>query len=138
VSTLLLAAVGGSRWQPGVALSADHLLAVVLGGKGLEGGFDDTATETEDEMKSRFLLDVVVAQRPAIFELLSGEDQSLLVRWDAFLVLDLGLDVVDGVGRLHLEGDSLAREGLDEAIISIPVSILFPSCFSSVVTVALR
>jgi hypothetical protein len=30
------------------------------------------------------------------------------------LVLDLGLDIVDGVGRLHLEGDSLAREGLDE------------------------
>ena len=30
------------------------------------------------------------------------------------LVLDLGLDVVDGVGRLHLKGDSLAREGLDE------------------------
>jgi hypothetical protein len=30
------------------------------------------------------------------------------------LVLDLGLDVVDGVRRLHLEGDRLAREGLDE------------------------
>ena len=28
--------------------------------------------------------------------------------------LDLGLDIVDGVGRLHLKGDSLAREGLDE------------------------
>lgn len=52
---LLLAAVGGSRGQTGVALSADHLLAVVLGRKGLEGGFDDTATETEDEMEGRFL-----------------------------------------------------------------------------------
>jgi hypothetical protein len=30
------------------------------------------------------------------------------------LVLDLGLDVVDGVGRLHLEGDRLTREGLDK------------------------
>lgn len=28
--------------------------------------------------------------------------------------LDLGLDIVDGVGRLHLEGDSLTRKGLDE------------------------
>jgi hypothetical protein len=28
--------------------------------------------------------------------------------------LDLGLDIVDGIGRLHLKGDSLAREGLDE------------------------
>jgi len=31
-----------------------------------------------------------------------------------FLVLDFGLDVVNGVGRLHLEGDRLARQGLDE------------------------
>ena len=61
-----------------------------------------------------YLLDIVVAQCAAIFELLAGEDKTLLVRWDAFLVLDLGLDVVDGVGRLHLEGDGLAREGLDE------------------------
>lgn len=28
--------------------------------------------------------------------------------------LDLGLDIVNGVRRLHLEGDGLAREGLDE------------------------
>lgn len=51
MSTLLLTAVGGSRWQTGVALSADHLLAVVLGGKSLEGGLDDTATETEDKVE---------------------------------------------------------------------------------------
>ena len=31
-----------------------------------------------------------------------------------FLVLDLRLNIVNSVGRLHLEGDSLARKGLDE------------------------
>ena len=31
-----------------------------------------------------------------------------------FLVLDLGLDVVDGIGALDLESDGLPREGLDE------------------------
>ena len=30
------------------------------------------------------------------------------------LVLDLGLDIVDGVRGLNLEGDGLAREGLYE------------------------
>ena len=30
------------------------------------------------------------------------------------LVLDLGLDIVDGVRRLHLESDGLTREGLDK------------------------
>ena len=28
--------------------------------------------------------------------------------------MNLALDIVDGVGRLDLEGDGLAREGLDE------------------------
>ena len=71
-------------------------------------------TETEDEMKRRLLLDVVVGEGTAVFELFPGEDQSLLVRRDAFLVLDLGLDVVDGVGGLDLEGDGLPREGFHE------------------------
>jgi hypothetical protein len=55
VTALLLTAVGGSRGKAGVALSADHLFAVVFGGEGLEGGFDDTASETENQVESRFL-----------------------------------------------------------------------------------
>jgi hypothetical protein len=57
-----------------------------------------------------YLLDVIVAQRPAILKLLSGEDQTLLVWRDALLVLDLGLDVVDRVRRLNLEGDRLTGQ----------------------------
>lgn len=37
-------------------------------------------------MESGFLLDVVVGEGAAVFELLAGEDQALLVGWDAFLV----------------------------------------------------
>merc|ERR1711936_671327 len=43
-----------------------------------------------------------------------GEDKALLIGRDALLVLDLGFHVVDGVRGLNLEGDSLAREGLNE------------------------
>ena len=73
-----------------------------------------TATKTENQVKSRLLLDVVVGKSAAVFELLAGEDQALLVRWDTFLVLDFGLDIVDCVGRFHLEGDGLPGQGLDE------------------------
>merc|ERR1719473_893122 len=66
------------------------------------------------EVERRLLLDVVVAQCAAILELLAGEDEALLVRRDALLVLDLGLDIVDGVGALDLERDRLARQRLDE------------------------
>ena len=60
-------------------------------------------------------MDIVVAQRPPVFELLAGENQALLVGRDAFFVLDLRFDIVDRVAGLDLEGDGLAREGLDEA-----------------------
>ena len=71
-------------------------------------------SQTQDEMEGGLLLDVVVGEGAAVFELLAGEDQALLVGWDAFLVLDFGLNIVDGIGRLHLKSDSLAREGLDD------------------------
>ena len=38
-----------------VALSANHLVAVELGCKGLKRWLDDTTTKTEDEMKGGFL-----------------------------------------------------------------------------------
>lgn len=86
-------------------------------------------------MKSRLLLNVIVIECTAVLELFSSKNQSLLVRRNAayktsavslwsglrrladnvpFLVLNLGFDIVNGVGRLHLEGDGLPREGLDE------------------------
>merc|ERR1719263_1938137 len=42
------------------------------------------------------------------------EDETLLIRGDALLVLDLGLDGLDGVGALNLESDGLSGECLHE------------------------
>lgn len=51
--------IEGKKWRAlentYVALPADHFVAVVLTSQGLQTRFDDTATETEDEMESRFL-----------------------------------------------------------------------------------
>ena len=41
-------------------------------------------------------------------------DLPLLVWGNSLLILDLCLDILDGVGGLDLEGDGLAREGLNE------------------------
>ena len=73
-----------------------------------------TTSESEDEMESGFLLDVVVLEGSSVFELLSSEDESLLIWGNTFLVLDLGLDVFNRVRLFDVEGDSLACEGLDE------------------------
>ena len=68
------------------------------------------ATKSEDKVEGRFLLDVVVGQSATVFQLLTGKDKTLLVRRNALLVLDLGLDIVDGVRGLNLKGDGLAGD----------------------------
>jgi len=65
-------------------------------------------------VKSRLLLDVVVRKCSAVLELLSGKDESLLIGGNSFLVLDLGLYIVDGVRRLDLQSDRLSGESLDK------------------------
>ena len=59
-------------------------------------------------MESGLLLDVVIRECTTVLELLACKDQALLVRRNSLLVLNLGLDVVDGIARLHLKGDGLA------------------------------
>ena len=54
------------------------------------------------------------ARSTHILKLLARKDEALLVRRDALLVLDLLLHVLDRVGRLDVERDRLARQGLDE------------------------
>ncbi|KFQ43020.1 hypothetical protein N333_00852, partial [Nestor notabilis] len=73
-----------------------------------------TTPEAQDQVQSGFLLDVVVRQGAPIFQLLASKYQPLLVRGDAFLVLDLGLHILNSITRLDLKGDGLASEGLHE------------------------
>jgi len=61
-------------------------------------------------MESRLLLDIVIRKGAAIFKLLASENQALLVRRNALLVLNLALNIVDGIGRLDLEGDGLSSD----------------------------
>jgi len=86
-------------------------------------GLVSTAAEAQHQVKGRLLLDVVVRQGAAILQLLAGEDQALLVGRDALLVLDLGLDIVNRVRWLDLQGDGLAREGLHEDLHPVPHSV---------------
>jgi hypothetical protein len=77
------------------------------------------------------LLNVVVRKGAAILQLLAGENQTaakletriakiqlfnipLLIRGNAFLILDLLLDILNGVRGFDLKSDGLAREGLNE------------------------
>ena len=107
-----------------------HLLDVLDGvcrldieGDGLasQGLHEDlhTTSESQDEMESRLLLDVVVGQSTSVFQLLSGKDQTLLIRGDSLLVLDLGFDIVNRIRGLDVERDGLSSQSLYENLQSI-------------------
>ena len=61
-------------------------------------------------MEGGLLLNVIIRESAAVLELLAGEDQALLVRRDALLVLNLALNIVDSVGGLDLESNGLASD----------------------------
>jgi len=65
-------------------------------------------------MESGFFLNVVVRESSSVFKLLSGKDESSLIRGAYILILNLGLDGLDRVGGLNFEGNGLSSEGLDE------------------------
>ena len=64
-------------------------------------------------MEGRLLRDVVVRKSAAVLELLAGEVETLLIGGDALLVLDHGLDVVNGVRGIDVEGDGLVSPDED-------------------------
>lgn len=65
-------------------------------------------------MQGGLLLDVVVGEQAAVLQLLAGENQTLLVGGNALLVLNLGLDLLNRIRRLHVQRNRLARQRLDK------------------------
>ena len=67
-----------------------------------------SSTKTENQVQGGLLLDVVIRESTSVLQLLSSEDQTLLIRGDSLLVLDLSLDIVNGIRWLNIERDGLA------------------------------
>jgi len=65
-------------------------------------------------VESGFLLNVVVREGSSVLKLLSSEDESLLIWGNSFLVLNLGLDVLDGVRGFDFQSDRFSSERLNE------------------------
>jgi len=65
-------------------------------------------------MQGALFLDVIVWQSPTIFQLFSGKNQPLLIWRNSLLVLDFGLDILNGVRSLHFQGDCFASQGFYE------------------------
>merc|ERR1719369_1249847 len=65
------------------------------------------SSKPKNQVQGALLLDVVVRKGAPIFQLLPSKDKTLLIRWDALLILDLSLHILNSIRRLHFQGDSL-------------------------------
>lgn len=67
-------------------------------------------------LKHMLAMQIMVFKIPFCSQFVGNEldEQSLLVCWNTFLVLNLSFDIVNGVGALHLQSDGLATKGFDE------------------------
>jgi len=70
--------------------------------------------KSEDQVKGRLFLDIVIGKSSAIFQLFTGENETLLVWGNSLLVLNFGLHVFDGIGRFNFEGDGFTSQSLDK------------------------
>ncbi|RDX60740.1 hypothetical protein CR513_61092, partial [Mucuna pruriens] len=71
-----------------------------------------TTTKAQHQMQSRFLLDIIIGKGTTIFQLLPSKDKPLLIWWDTFFVLDLGLHIINCVRGFYLKGNGLPSQGL--------------------------
>ena len=66
MTALALTAVGGTRRETSVALSANLLVAVVLAGEHLERGLDDSSSESvKDGKRGKMVSTVVTTMYPS-------------------------------------------------------------------------
>ena len=73
-----------------------------------------STTKAENQVKRWVLLDWIVLKSVSIFQLFSCKYQALLIRGNSFLVLDLGLDVLNAIRRLDLKRYMLSGQSLDK------------------------
>jgi len=96
-------------------------------GQCLDEDLHGAAPQSQDQVQSALFLDVVVGQRPGIFQLLSSKDEPLLFRRNPLLVLDLCLDIGDGIIGFDVQCNSFPCKGFDKYLHSHLESCSFRS-----------
>lgn len=98
-----------------IILSQLYLLALL--DELAKGGLHDATLQRKSQVQGGRFIDVVFCQSATILQLFARKSQTLLVRRNALLDLDISVDVFGGVAGLNLEGDGLSSQGLTEICI---------------------
>jgi hypothetical protein len=73
-----------------------------------------SSSQSKDQMESGFLLNVIIGEGSSVFQLFSGKNKSLLIGGNSFFVLDLGLDVFNGIRGFDFQSDSLSSKSFNK------------------------
>ena len=111
VTASLLTAVVSTRRKTRVALTADHLLAVVLLGESSQGRLDHTTSHLEEHFKGGLSSNVVGTNGLRVLELLTGEHKALVLVVDVLLLLEHLLHVLHGLRGLDIKRDGISLNG---------------------------
>ena len=87
-----------------------------------------SSAETEHQMEGGLLLNVVIGEGASVLELLSGEDQALLIWGNSLLVLNLSLHGLNGIGGLDVQSDGLSYKSRGSPRGGLPVRVLTKIC----------
>ena len=102
VTTFGFAAVGCTRMKAGVTFAANHFFTVVLHCQNAERWLNGTSSKPKYQVKCGFLLDIVIRKSAAIFQLFTGEDETLLIWWDTLFILNFGFHILNSIRSFHL------------------------------------
>ena len=110
MSALLLTAVVSTKGKTSVALTAHHLIAVVLLGQSSQGGLDHSSSHLEEHFNGGRFADSAGADRLRVVQLLSSENKTLVVIVDVLLLLNHLLDVLHGLRGLNFKRDGVSLQ----------------------------
>jgi len=67
-----------------------------------------SSSKSQDEMKCRFFLNVIVRKSSSIFQLFSSENKSLLIWWNSFFILNFSFDSINGITWFNIKSDGFS------------------------------